>query len=143
MTISLNKYITKESIDPWTFYFDSTNTIKKDFDYRDSLILNNKESNLINDIRLLSIKHHNSSIGYQGFDREWVDDNNIKFIYYFDNLLNALNFFKSINDNKYRKLVVETLQNNYSLYTSSKYKTKWELNLGNKIVQLSKNIETE
>lgn len=145
MTVELNKYYTKAPNEDWDIYIDISKTVNKTVDPRD-VLFSNAPSQVSSDIRSSYTKFIRSSNGYQGFDRTWIDDNNLKFIYYYDTLENALSFYQSLKNSEPQNIFISAIKNSNGVsnnQVSKQYQVKWEISSNTKIVQIANgNIKT-
>lgn len=88
MVARLITTITKKPEDDWRGkYFDNAKSVSSPPDARDSqCTLTEEVKNLYINAHL---NHTKSADGYLGWDRFYIDDNNIEYIVYFDTRVNA------------------------------------------------------
>jgi hypothetical protein len=134
MSVQLNKYYTKNANQNWVLSIDVSKCLYSNTpDPRDSLFASNI-STVGTKIKSSYIVNIESSIGYQGFDRTWIDDNTLKFTYYFETDKNALDFYLSIKNSN-----AQIIANNFVTHnpTAPQFQIKWEIVSNNQTVQIS------
>lgn len=139
MTVELNKYYTKDPDQNWDINVNINDTVAKTSDPRDVLFSNNLSQVSLN-IRSSYANFIKSSNGYQGFDRTWIDDNNLKITYYYDNAQNALFFYQSCINSEPQNILISAIKNSNGVsnnQVSKQYQVKWEISSNTQIVQIA------
>jgi hypothetical protein len=125
--VKLKKMMTKAETQSWQLYIDSTTTVKKDTDPRDSsggTLSSEDRDVLARVVRHPDVSDPNKETinpGAMGWDREYINDNSVIFIHYFDTVENATAY--------YRKMINAAIDHSMDnrIKPNPKYRVIWYL----------------
>jgi hypothetical protein len=94
--VKLKKLIVKNSDQQWKLYIDYTTTMQKNSDPRDFSgdVPTSSDAEIFRQVTRRPHRSYNP--GYIGWDREYIDDNTVAFIHYFDTVENASTYYKNM-----------------------------------------------
>jgi hypothetical protein len=119
--VKLIRILTKQNNKSWHLYIDHLTTVKKEYDARDTSggTISEEEMMLMTQVSRRPTKA--IATGYQGWDREYFQENSVAFIFYFDTIENAKSYYEIMSD----KMNLENIPNNLSY--KENYSVAWRL----------------
>jgi hypothetical protein len=124
--VKLKKLIVKNSDQQWKLYIDSTTTMQKNSDPRDFSgdVPTSRNAEIFR--KVTRRPHRSYNPGYIGWDREYIDDNTVAFIYYFDTVENASTYYKYMRVTKPKESIPSKIKiPGINDTTQEKYTIAW------------------
>lgn len=126
--IKLKRLMTKQENQSWQLCIDSTTTVKKDSDPRDMSgnQLTEEQSRILSKVnRFTRAADPNDNVanpGVLGWDREYIGENSVVIVVYFDTVENATLYYKRVKN----PANIDTVMEN-EIKPNPKYRVVWYL----------------
>lgn len=126
MSYKLKQKITKKPDENWVLNLNSNLNLSQTSDSRDNNNLFNKAEENIFKIYRQKIKQNT---GFIGFDRNYIDNNNLEITHYFNNETGARLYFSNIRNNNIKEVeaISKLLQFKIENKTMPQYIVSWKL----------------
>jgi hypothetical protein len=102
--------MTKTENEPWELYIDSSTTVLKDEDARDMSGSRISRGDSVFLAASNGRPTRSNNIGYIGWDRNYVGENSLHMIYYFDSIDNAKSYYTYIRSKVINAEIVKTIK---------------------------------
>jgi hypothetical protein len=94
--VKLKKLITKDTDQSWQLYIDWKTTMKGESDPRDSSGGSVTATDSLKFAKYVGRPTKKNNPGYIGWDREYIDDNSVVFIHYFETAEAASTYYNNL-----------------------------------------------